>query len=126
MEDIKNKIPEGQEQEYEEAVKEAEQDQVVTFEHTLRKPLMYNNQEYKTLHFNFENLSGEDSLNVEAELEAQGIMVMVPTFSGQYLIRVAAKACLEHIGVDGFKKISIKDYNRIRSRTRNFFISSEQ
>ena len=81
---------------------------------------------YEKLHFDFDQLTGKDSLDIENELQALGVMVMVPTFSGPYLLRVAAKACKDGLGVDAFEAMRISDYNRIRSKVRNFLLTSEQ
>mgnify|MGYP000010656769 FL=1 len=61
--------------------------------------------------------------------------VIVPTFSGQYLIRMAARACTttlttpdgksRRIGVDVIQALPIGDYNRIRSKARTFLLASE-
>ena len=118
--------PNFDQKEFDEAVKQAKADNASAYTHVFKKPFLYDGKEYKELHFDFDKLTGEDSLNVEDELAAQGIMVMVPTFSGQYLIRIAARACQEPIGSDAFKRMRIADMNRIRTKTRNFMLDSEQ
>lgn len=96
-----------------------------TFEIMLKKPVEYNGKTYDSLSFDFGKLTGEDGLNIENELQALGKFAMVPAFSGEYLIRMAAKACDEPIGADIFTKISLADYNRIRSAARSFLLKSE-
>ena len=61
--------------------------------------------------------------------------VIVPTFSGQYLIRMAARACTttlttadgkkRRVGADVIQALPIGDYNRIRSKARTFLLASE-
>ena len=97
-----------------------------TFIVKLRKPLMYNGTEYEELEFDFDGLTGNDSLEVEKELARRGVQVLVPAFSGEYLVRIAARACTAPIGHDAMLKMSIQDYNKIRSRVRNFLMSTEQ
>jgi hypothetical protein len=58
-------------------------------------------------------------------MQAMGKALVVPTFSGEYLIRMAAKACTEPIGADAFEIMSIADYNKIRSAARSFLLRSE-
>lgn len=113
-------------QEYEEALNEAKVDSASAYVHHFNKPFEYQGKTYDSLTFDFDCLTGKDSLAVEEELQAKGIMVMVPAFSGAYLIRIAARACTERIGSDALEQMRIADYNRIRSRTRNFLMSSEQ
>lgn len=92
---------------------------------TLKKPVTYNEKTYSTLEFDFEKLTGEDALNIEDELASIGKVTVAPVFSGEYLIRMAAKACSEPIGSDLFRKLPISDYNRIRSKARSFLLKSE-
>ena len=113
--------------EFEEAVKQAEEDNGASvYVHEFKRPFEYMGKKYDRLTFDYGSLTGRDSLTVENDLQAKGVMVMVPTFSGPYLIRIAARACKEGIGIDALEKMSIADYNRIRSRTRNFLLGSEQ
>jgi hypothetical protein len=93
---------------------------------TLKKPVLYNGKEFKSLEFDFESLTGRDALAIEAELERTlGRPVIIPQFSGEYLIRMAARACTEKIGTDIFENMCLADYNRIRSAARSFLLSSE-
>ncbi len=96
-----------------------------TFELKLKKPVEYNGKTYDTLTFDFGKLTGEDGLNIENELQSLGKFAMVPAFSGEYLVRMAAKACNEPIGSDIFSKVSLSDYNRVRSAARGFLLRSE-
>lgn len=128
MADIKKfDIPEGQEEEFNKAVEEAEAEEDKSlYTLTFKKPLSYNGKTYESLTFDFESLTGKDSLLVEDELQRQGVMVMVPTFSSPFLIRIAARACTEKIGSDALEGLGISDFNRIRNKVRNFLLGSEQ
>ena len=86
----------------------------------LAKPLVYNEKTYTELTFNFEDLSGNDSLAIERELQTLGHTVIVANFDSEYLIRVCAKACTAPIGVDALGKLSIRDFNRLRNTVRGF------
>ena len=114
------------EQEFDEAMSEAKAECTTAYVHHFKRPFVFEGKTYEKLTFDFEKLIGKDSLNVEAELQAKGIMVMVPTFSGPYLIRIAARACKEGIGSDALEQMRIADYNKIRSKARNFLLASEQ
>ncbi len=111
--------------EVEAAEKEAQTETTPAYTHHFKKPFEYNGVKYDELHFRFDNLTGADSLAVEAELQAKGIMLVAPTFNGAYLVRIASRACEEPIGSDGFERMKISDFERIRSRTRNFLMASE-
>ncbi len=96
---------------------------VITIE--LKRPIDYNGKRYTELSFDFEKLTGKDGLNIENELQSLGKAVVVPAFSGEYLIRMAAKACGEPIGYDFLESVSMHDYNRIRNAARSFLLKSE-
>ncbi len=113
------------ETELEVAREEARKSDVALFEIEFKKPVKYNGKEYSKLSFDFEKLTGRDGLAIEEELQMMNKTVIVPAFSGEYLVRMAARACTEKIGADIFDYMPIKDYNRIRSAARSFLILSE-
>lgn len=98
-----------------------ESDGAVTL--TLRKPLDYNGHIYTELHFDFDSLTGRDSMEVEAEMiQRKKGAVVVGALNNDYIVGIAAKACKEPIGSDAFMAMSLKDYNRIKETTRNFLL----
>lgn len=111
--------------EFEVAKKEAEISND-TYVHKLKKPLVYDDKTYNELTFEWDKLTGDDALSIEIEMQQLGKPLIVPTFSGEYLIRVAARACTAPIGSDAFLKMPIADYNRIRSAARSFLLKTEQ
>lgn len=96
------------------------------FTHLFKKPFSYNGNEYKSLTFDFEGLSGNDTLQIERELARQGRTVIVPEFNGDYLANMASRACVEEIGVDAFGMMSLRDFNAIRGAARRFLLNAEQ
>ena len=76
-----------------------------TYTHKLQKPLDYEGKHYESLTFDWGKLTGNDSLG--------------------YLIRMACRACTEPIGVDVIGAMSIRDYNTIRTKARNFLLRSD-
>lgn len=114
---------------HEEAVERAEA-QALSAENALtielKKSIEYNGEKYTELKFDFEKLTGKDGLEIENELASLGLPLVIPAFSGEYLIRMAAKACCsEPIGYDFFDIIPLRDFNRIRSAARSFLLKSE-
>lgn len=106
----------------------AEQEAVesgLSYTHTFKKPFEYQGKTYTSLTFNWDDLTGRDGLAIENEMQSMGKAVIVPTFSGEYLIRLAAKACTEPIGSDAFEYMRIGDYNKIRAAARSFLLKSE-
>lgn len=87
----------------------------------LARPLVHDEKTYTELTFNFEDLSGNDSLAIERELQMLGHTVIVANFDSEYLIRVCVKACTEKLGLDALGKLSIRDFNRLRNTVRGFY-----
>ena len=93
----------------------------------LKKPINYIGTEYTELHFDFDKLTGKDSLEVEAEIEkSTGVIVITPSLNLEYLIRISARACQEPISKDDILNMNLSDFNHIRSMARNFMLRSER
>lgn len=92
---------------------------------TLKKQIEYNGKKYTELEFDFDALTGADSIAVSNELKASGKMVAVAAFDEDFLIRIAAKACTSPVGYDLFLTLPISDYMRIKDATRSFLLKSE-
>ena len=79
---------------------------------------------FNELKFNFGKLTGRDHLAIENELANMGKMFVSSTYSGEFLRRMAARACEEKIGSDSLLDMSILDYNAIRNHARSFLARS--
>ncbi len=118
------------EEEYEAAVKDAESSQDV-FVHNFAKPFTFEGESFDSLSFNFANLTGADSLAIENEMSGLGLTLVAAEFSGEFLIRMAARACTtlradgRKLGADAFRALPIKAFTRIRNRCRSFLLSAE-
>lgn len=108
------------------AKEEAEKDTALKFTFRLLTPVEYEGKTYKELKFDFSEISGADSLNIEAELNAKGIVVISPSYQTPYLLRVCARACSEPIDVDLLTKFKLRDFLALRNKARNFLMSVEQ
>ena len=108
------------------AKEEAEKDTAVKFTYRLITPVEYDGKKYTELKFDFSEITGADSLNIEAELNSQGIVVISPSYQSPYLVRLCARACSEKIDVDLIKRLKLRDYLALRNKARNFLMSSEQ
>lgn len=106
--------------------KEEAKDAEGVFVHTFKRSFSYNGRDYDSLTFDFEALTGKDTLDIESELARKGQMVVVPEFNAGYLAAMASKACTEDIGVDGFEYMSLRDFNAIRGAARRFLLGAEQ
>jgi len=106
-------------------IAQEETEEIGAYVHVFKKPFVYQGKTYERLTFDFGSLTGRDSLAIENELQALGKMVLTPEFSGEFLIRMAARACTEKIGSDAMEQMPMRDYNRIRSRARTFLLRLE-
>lgn len=96
-----------------------------TYTHKFKKPFEYQGKTYEEMTFDWGKLTGRDGLAIENELQQIGKVAIVPQFSGEYLIRLSARACTVPIGADAFEAMPISDYNKIRSAARSFLLKSE-
>jgi len=115
------------EQELETAQEEAMKEESTKLTVKLRKPLEYNGASYNELHFDFEKLTGKDSLEVESEIERRtGGTVVVPAINAEYLTCLSARACEEPVGRDALLSLNLSDFNHIRNIARNFMLRSDR
>ena len=93
----------------------------------LKKPIERMGTLYKELHFDFDKLTGKDSLEVEDEIEkTTHLTVVAPALNLEYLIRISARACNEPISRDDILNMNLSDFNHIRNIARNFMLRSDR
>lgn len=97
-----------------------------TYVHKFERPFTYEDKTYKELTFEFGSLTGMDSLAIENEMSALGKALIAPEFSGEYLVRMAARSCTAKIGIDVMSAMPLADYNKIRNKARSFLLRSGQ
>jgi len=97
----------------------------LTYTHKFKEGFEYQGKTYNELTFDFGKLTGKDGMEIENEIQEIKKNVIVPAFSGEYLIRLAAKACTEKIGSDALEIMRLHDHNKIRSQARSFLLKSE-
>lgn len=93
--------------------------------HEFKKPFKWEGNTYERLTFEFGELTGEDDLAIENELTVAGkANYLSATTSGEYQLRFIARACTTKIGIDVYKKMSIADWRKIRSKAKSFLLKS--
>lgn len=109
----------------------AKEDFSTHYTHTFLKPMKIGGHALDELVFDWDSLTGADSLAIENEMQALGRPVIVAELSGEYLIRMAARACVttvgsteRRIGADDLTALPVVDYNRIRARARSFLLGT--
>ena len=124
MEDIKKTANEQAAEETKEAVK------VVTdsdtpegaYVHEFTKPYIFEEKTYTKLVFDFEKLIGDDLVAIENEMAAVGEYALSPEISTSFLYRLAAKAA--GVGSDVIAHMPIRDFGKIKNKSRDFLIST--
>ena len=106
-----------------EAAKEEMQEGV--YEHVFKRPFEWEGKVYGKLVFDFDSLTGKDTLAIDRELTAQGIFAVVRSLNVEFQIRAAARACKEKLGTDAFEAMPIRDFEKIMNHVRGFFAAAE-
>lgn len=94
---------------------------------TFKKPFRfsYDGKDYDELQFDFDALTGKDAVDIENEMQKLGKMLITPAFSTDFIMRMISKACRQPIGVDGFERLPLYYFNKVRSAGRSFLLKSE-
>ena len=124
MEDIKKTANEQAAEETKEAVA------IVTdsdtpegaYVHEFTKPYTFEDKTYTKLVFDFEKLIGDDLVAIENEMAAVGEYALSPEISTSFLYRLAAKAA--GVGSDVIAHMPIRDFGKIKNKSRDFLIST--
>ncbi|MEZ3473421.1 MAG: phage tail assembly protein [Lachnospiraceae bacterium] len=124
MEDIKKTVNKKAAEETKEAVA------VVTdsdtpegaYVHEFKKPYTFEDKTYTKLVFDFEKLIGDDLVAIENEMAAVGEYALSPEISTSFLYRLAAKAA--GVGSDVIAHMPIRDFGKIKNKSRDFLIST--
>jgi hypothetical protein len=122
---IKTTAVEINEAELNAAEEAAQAETSYVYVHTFRKPFTYEDKTYTRITFDWDKLTGADGLAVENEMMRLGHAVVVPSLSGEYLIRMAARASDPEVGYDMLTAIRLSDTNAIRGAARSFLLKSE-
>ena len=123
-------VPEIEDSEFDQAMIAAQEDSASDFKHTMSTPFTFEGETFTELDFAFGRLTGADSLAIENELAALNKATLVPEFSGEYLLRIAVRACTtkradgRRLGADAFRAMPMADYIRIRGRARSFLLNA--
>lgn len=124
MEDIKKTANEQAAEETKEEVK------VVTdsdtpegaYVHEFTKPYTFEEKTYTKLVFDFEKLIGDDLVAIENEMATVGEYALSPEISTSFLYRLAAKAA--GVGSDVIAHMPVRDFGKIKNKSRDFLIST--
>lgn len=90
--------------------------------HKFQKPYTYEDKTYTELTLDFEKLLGEDLVAIENEMAAVGEFALSPEISTSFLYRLAARAA--GVGSDVIVNLPIRDFGKIKNKSRDFLVST--
>ena len=90
--------------------------------HKFQKPYTYEDKTYTELVFDFEILIGDDLVAIENEMAAVGEFALSPEISTSFLYRLAARAA--GVGSDVISSLPIRDFGKIKNKSRDFLVST--
>ena len=97
--------------------------------HELKTPFVWEGKTYEKLEFRWDALTGMDHLNIESELLLQGKTLVIPEYTGGYLLGMAVRACTERnekghrvLDAKAFQALPLGDFMRISKRARTFLL----
>ena len=90
--------------------------------HKFQKPYTYEDKTYIELVFDFEKLIGDDLVAIENEMAAVGEFALSPEISTSFLYRLAARAA--GVGSDVISSLPIRDFGKIKNKSRDFLVST--
>lgn len=88
------------------------------YTHTFKKPVTILGQQYKTMTFYFDKLTGEDIEAVEQEMQDKGKYALSPEISSIFQSMLAARAA--RVGSDEIRRLPVADYMKIKNKARDF------
>lgn len=103
-------------------MREIEESRSGVYTHALKREITWEGKTYGSLNFNFAALTGRDLIDIERELKALKLNTAARTFSADFQVRVAARACDAPIGVDMLEQLPFNDLNMILTKVQNFMI----
>ncbi|MCR2026887.1 hypothetical protein [Anaerotruncus colihominis] len=100
-----------------------------SYTHVFQPSFIYEGRTYDTLTFNWDALTGKDSLAIEAEMMLKGKTLILPAYTGEYLVGMAARACTYRddsgnrtVNTNTICALPLKDFQAICNRARNFLL----
>ena len=102
------------------------------YTHEFKRPFTYEGRTYEQLSFDWESLSGKDSVAIERELRGVNVTVVLAEFTPEYLTAMAARACtyrseedFHTVKAETLYALPLRDFRQICGAARRFLMRSE-
>ena len=102
-----------------------------TYTHRLKKPFTFDGKTVEEMHFDFDSLTGADTLAISAEMNRRFKNLVLPHLSWEFMTLMAVRACTDRDG-KGIRLVNekllqalpMRDYNTIVGKVRDFLLTS--
>ena len=101
-----------------------------TYTHRLKKPFTFDGKTVEEMHFDFDSLTGADTLAISAEMNRRFKNLVLPHLSWEFMTLMAVRACTDRDG-KGIRLVNekllqalpMRDYNTIVGKVRDFLLT---
>ena len=101
-----------------------------TYTHRLKKPFTFDGKTVEEMHFDFDSLTGADTLAISAEMNRRFKKLVLPHLSWGFMTLMAVRACTDRDG-KGIRLVNekllqalpMRDYNTIVGKVRDFLLT---
>lgn len=105
---------------------------VRAYTHTFEEPFEYQGRTIMELTFDWGALTGEDHQAIEDDMLRHGQNLVIPAFTGAFLMGMAVRACTDRddngiriVSPELLRALPFRDYQKIYMSARRFLLRSE-
>ena len=91
------------------------------YTHTFKAPVEIAGKKHETITFYYDELSGEDVIAIEDELQDRGKYVLTPEVSTEFQTMLAARAA--GVGADEIRRLPLVEFLKIKNKARDFLMN---
>ena len=102
-----------------------------TYTHRLKKPFTFDGKTVEEMHFDFDSLTGADTLAISAEMNRRFKNLVLPHLSWDFMTLMAVRACTDRdekgirlANEKLLQALPMRDYNTIVGKVRDFLLTS--
>ena len=102
-----------------------------TYTHRLKKPFTFDGKTVEEMHFDFDSLTGADTLAISAEINRRFKNLVLPHLSWEFMTLMAVRACTDRdekgirlVNEKLLQALPMRDYNTIVGKVRDFLLTS--
>ncbi|MEH2934061.1 hypothetical protein [Acutalibacter sp. JLR.KK004] len=101
-----------------------------TYTHRLKKPFTFDGKTVEEMHFDFDSLTGADTLAISAEMNRRFKNLVLPHLSWEFMTLMAVRACTDRdnkgirlVNEKLLQALPMRDYNTIIGKVRDFLLT---